>query len=114
MKRKRRFLETEKEVAALMIQLYCRAQHRQKEGHVFCSECQALFEYAQERIARCPYKEEKPVCERCPLHCYTPEMREKIRTVMRYAGPRMFWRHPLMAMHHLWRLQKAELRAFYK
>jgi len=28
-------------------------------------------------------------------------MRERIRSVMRYAGPRMMYRHPLLAFHHL-------------
>jgi len=28
-------------------------------------------------------------------------MRERIRAVMRYAGPRMLWRHPLLALLHL-------------
>jgi hypothetical protein len=28
-------------------------------------------------------------------------MREKIREVMRYAGPRMIYRHPIMAVFHL-------------
>jgi hypothetical protein len=29
-------------------------------------------------------------------------MREKVKQVMRYAGPRMLWRHPLLTLGHLW------------
>jgi hypothetical protein len=25
-----------------------------------------------------------------------------MKDVMRYAGPRMLWRHPLLAIRHLW------------
>ena len=30
------------------------------------------------------------------------DRRRQIRDVMRYAGPRMLWRHPLSAIRHLW------------
>jgi len=29
-------------------------------------------------------------------------MREQIRAVMRYSGPRMLLHHPLMTFHHIW------------
>ncbi|MDR2525428.1 MAG: nitrous oxide-stimulated promoter family protein, partial [Oscillospiraceae bacterium] len=32
--------------------------------------------------------------------CYRADMREKIRAVMRYAGPRMLLHHPVMAIRH--------------
>jgi hypothetical protein len=41
-------------------------------------------------------------CAKCPVHCYRPELRERIRAVMRYAGPRMLFRHPRLAILHLW------------
>ena len=28
-------------------------------------------------------------------------MRERVREVMRYSGPRMLWRHPVLAAAHL-------------
>ncbi len=28
-------------------------------------------------------------------------MRERVRVVMRYAGPRMLFRHPILAVRHL-------------
>ncbi|MDR0514331.1 MAG: nitrous oxide-stimulated promoter family protein [Coriobacteriaceae bacterium] len=68
---------------------------------VLCPECQELLAYAQERIERCPYKESKTFCSQCATHCYRPHMREKIRTVMRYSGPRMLWHDPPLAVRHL-------------
>ena len=35
-------------------------------------------------------------------------MREKIREVMRYAGPRMSYRHPLLAFYHFFDGMKKE------
>jgi hypothetical protein len=30
-------------------------------------------------------------------------MRERMRAVMRFSGPRMMWYHPVDAIKHLWR-----------
>lgn len=81
-----------------MIRLYCRARHG---GRELCTECRALAEYAGSRLDRCPFGEGKPTCVDCPVHCYAPAMRERIREVMRWAGPRMLWRHPVLAIRHL-------------
>lgn len=54
---------------------------------VVCEECAALLAYAEQRRARCP-KDPKPACKDCDTHCYRPAMREQMRAVMRYAGPR--------------------------
>jgi len=51
-------------------------------------------------MENCPFKEGKPVCSACSIHCYKPAMREGIRQVMRYAGPRMLLRHPLLTLAH--------------
>ena len=51
---------------------------------------------------------EKTFCSACPIHCYKPEMREKIRTVMRYGGPRMLLYHPMMTLRHMLLTRKAE------
>jgi hypothetical protein len=29
-------------------------------------------------------------------------MREQVRAIMRYAGPRMLLRHPVLALMHVW------------
>lgn len=92
--------QREKEVVGLMIGLYCRGNHGTK-GRTFCPDCQALRDYAFLRCDRCPHMETKTFCSNCKTHCYKPEMREKIRTVMRYAGPRMIFHHPVLAVRHL-------------
>ena len=90
----------EKESVALMIRFYCRRQHG---GNELCEECRALLLYAKARLDRCPFGNGKTACSACKVHCYRPDMQARIRTVMRYAGPRMLWHHPLMALRHLWR-----------
>lgn len=92
-------LGREKRTIRKMTRIYCKAHHQTKEG--LCEECRTLLSYALERIDRCPYQEEKPLCSACPIHCYAPAMREKIRQVMRFAGPRMLLRHPILAVLHL-------------
>jgi hypothetical protein len=83
----------------VMIGIYCRGQHGAAQE--LCQECQALAEYARQRLQRCPFQENKTTCANCAVHCYKPAMREKIRAVMRFAGPRMMYRRPLLALHHL-------------
>ena len=91
-------MEQERATVRAMIRIYCRDQH---SGAPLCADCAALSAYADERLDKCPFGEEKPTCQTCPIHCYKPEKREQIKTVMRYAGPRMLWNHPVMAIRHL-------------
>jgi len=81
-----------------MIDLYCRGRHGTRGD--LCAECRELKEYALKRLERCPFKEHKPTCANCRVHCYKPDTREKIKQVMRYAGPRMIYRHPVLALYH--------------
>ena len=82
-----------------MIEIYCRDQHGGNEQ--LCSECAELREYALARLDKCPFQESKSTCANCAVHCYKPDMRQRVREVMRYAGPRMLWRHPILALTHL-------------
>ncbi|MHB9033098.1 MAG: nitrous oxide-stimulated promoter family protein [Anaerolineae bacterium] len=91
-------LQREQHTMQVMIALYCRGQHH--PAAQLCADCRALEEYARQRLARCRYGSRKPTCARCPVHCYQPEMRARMRRVMRYAGPRMLLRHPLLALAH--------------
>lgn len=91
--------ETEKQVVSLMIRVYCKGRHGRKSG--LCEDCAALERYAHSRSDHCPFMEEKTFCSNCKVHCYKPEMREKIRAVMRYSGPRMIFYHPVMALRHV-------------
>ena len=45
--------------------------------------------------------ENKTFCSNCKTHCYQTQMRERIRQVMRYSGPRMLLHHPVMAVRHV-------------
>ncbi len=90
-------LQRERETIAAMIACYCRGVHSSGE---LCAECRALLDYATMRLQRCPFQEAKPTCAKCPIHCYQPHVREQVKAVMRYAGPRMFWRHPILALRH--------------
>lgn len=83
-----------------MLRMYCRAHHHE-HGEPFCRDCGALFEYARRRVERCVFGDAKPTCANCVVHCYKADMRERIRLVMRWAGPRMMLRHPVMAIVHL-------------
>jgi hypothetical protein len=92
-------LERERHTVAAMIALWCRARHRDVTG--LCPECAELARYADQRTGNCPYGRAKPVCSRCRIHCYDNIHRDRIRTVMRYAGPRMLLSHPALALLHL-------------
>lgn len=88
----------EKQTVTEMIRLYCRKKHG---GRGLCPECAALAEYARLRSDKCPFMAEKTFCSNCRVHCYKPEMREKIREVMRFSGPRMIFTHPISAIRHV-------------
>ena len=88
----------EKKTISSMIALYCRGHHDPQEE--LCKDCAALESYAFCRLDRCPFGSEKPTCATCPIHCYKPEMRARVKEVMRYAGPRMLLRHPVLSVLH--------------
>ncbi len=91
-------LAREWQTIAAMISGYCRDHHDTTVA--LCLECQALLDYATVRLERCRFGLEKPVCVKCPVHCYQPARREQVRAVMRYAGPRMLWQHPILSLRH--------------
>jgi hypothetical protein len=92
-------MERERRTVDAMIEIYCHERHRTEND--LCPECTMLADYARQRLHKCPFQEGKTTCAKCPVHCYKPDARQEIRSVMRYAGPRMLYRHPRMAMWHL-------------
>ncbi|MDO8963579.1 MAG: nitrous oxide-stimulated promoter family protein [Coriobacteriia bacterium] len=98
--------------------IYCRGVHRSsvRTGLVsdgadlgvygskppaVCDECAELLRYAEKRRAYCP-KDPKPFCSYCDTHCYRADMREQMRAVMRYAGPRsIFHGHAIDGIRHV-------------
>lgn len=95
-----RVIAREKKTVQAMVRIYCADHHGAGGG--LCESCSGLLDYSHQRLDRCPYGDEKPTCKECPVHCYKPDRRAEMRDVMRYAGPRMLWRHPWLAVVHLW------------
>lgn len=87
---------TELKTLEKMLTIYCRAKHGNSET---CPRCRKLLDHAAGCLVRCQYNP-KPSCKNCPLHCWSPEIRARIKAVMRYAGPRMPLRHPLLTLRH--------------
>lgn len=88
----------DKRVIGTMIGIYCNAHHKTAW---LCDACAELLRYASARVDSCPLGEKKTTCKKCPIHCYDPIHREQIRQVMRYAGPRLLFIHPIMALRHI-------------
>jgi hypothetical protein len=84
-----------------MTQIYCH-HHHGRQGGGLCPDCDSLMQYAEKRLEKCPYGTDKPTCAKCPIHCYKPAQREEVRDIMRFAGPRMTWRHPIRSLTHLY------------
>ena len=92
-------IRREKKTIEAMVRIYCKNHHESK-GEL-CPECSELLEYAKMRLDKCPFQEKKPTCGKCLIHCYQPQMREKVKKVMRHSGPRMLLHHPVLAIHHV-------------
>ena len=93
-------LRREQRTFEAMLALYCRDLHGGRRG-ALCPECDELGAYARERLARCPFGPAKPTCKLCPVHCYRPAMRERVRAMMRHAGPRMLLHRTVLALFQL-------------
>ena len=106
----------EKKLIPVMLKMYCKGKHKTTRkaqgiprGEV-CAECKELTEYALFRLEKCPFKVNKKFCSFCKIHCYKPEMREKIKAVMKYSGPRMLITHPIFAISHVAQMIKYKKR----
>jgi hypothetical protein len=110
-----RRLAREAKTIAAMIALYCRDHHpgtaspagegadasTRQDGDGLCLDCAELLACARLRLEKCRYGADKPTCANCETHCYRPALREQVRVVMRYSGPRMLKLHPVLAVAHL-------------
>lgn len=87
------------------IEVYCRSRHKGVDRQpvrlktheveaihgrplLLCNDCRRLLTHAFVKRTHCPL-DPKPVCKRCPVHCYAPAYRRRIREVMKVAGRRM-------------------------
>lgn len=82
-------------LVAFMIDLYY--DKHKDEDH----ERAGLKAYAAKRLALCPHGDDKPFCSSCKIHCYDKNHRTMIKKVMKYAGPRMIFYAPGVALRHL-------------
>lgn len=100
-------IEHEKRVVAQMIDLYCRKKERNR---TLCADCRELRDYAWKRLDNCRFGNRKGSCRHCKIHCYRPDMRARIRDVMRYAGPRMMWYDIVAVFRHLYSDLRAQIQ----
>lgn len=95
-------IEKEKEIVELMIRIYCEKKHKSKKGEL-CSGCSELLDYAHKRLTNCKFGDKKSSCKKCPIHCYKKDMREKIKGVMRFSGPRLLIYRPYEYIRHIFK-----------
>jgi hypothetical protein len=91
-------IKREAKTVTAMIQIYCRDKHGSEKD--LCEDCLELNNYAMMRLSKCPFQEGKTTCGNCRVHCYKPDMRDRIKKVMRHSGPKMAYKHPVMALYH--------------
>lgn len=90
----------EKNVVKKMMKIYCEKHHHLKEQEL-CQSCEKLWVYAERKTDACPWGEKKTFCNQCRGHCYDMSKRYQMKKIMRYSGPRMLLRHPLLALLHM-------------
>lgn len=102
-------------ILALFTAAYCSAKHAGEKSSLsvsepglqgagferfrLCGECREFLDYAFDRRIKCPL-EPKPICKHCPVHCYRPGHREKVREIMRFSGKRLILRGRLDLLWH--------------
>jgi len=91
-----------------MVRIYCRFHHRKE----LCEDCGTILTYCFERIEKCIFGMEKPACINCIVHCYSPKMREKVKIIMRFSGPKMIYKHPYLTIVHLYKEKRKKSAIF--
>ena len=89
---------SEKKTVRLMVDMYCFHHH---SFNTLCDSCMDLLVYVNKRIESCMFGSSKPVCSDCSVHCFKPIYREQIRQVMRFSGPKMIYKNPLLVIIYL-------------
>ena len=105
-------------VLADFISVFCREKHQDETKEAFpvkearlrllnhnlrlCRDCSRLLNHGMAKLLQCPY-DPKPMCKKCPTHCYAPGYREKVREVMRFSGLYLIKHGRLDLMtHYFW------------
>ena len=77
-------LEKDRKTLEAMGRIYCSGHHDgEKDGEGLCTQCRETVEATLARTESCPYGHEGN------------------RAIMRYAAPRMTFRHPLMTLDYM-------------
>lgn len=93
--------ERKHEIAEKMIMTYCHGQNHERNHEDLCDDCRELRDYSLARTERCPHVSKTLFCVNCPTPCYKPDMKERMRLMMKYSGPRFFFRHPIIVLDHV-------------
>lgn len=93
-------IKKEKDISKAMISLYCTKNHGTIKE--LCEDCSSLLEYSWKKLDICKFGDAKTSCKKCPIHCYQDSMREKIRKVMRFSGPRLLFYRPIDFLRYIW------------
>lgn len=98
-------MKKNKEIVMLeyMVKLYSKKKLKEDE---LSERCIQLLEYAKYRRSKCPHGENKPYCSCCEIRCYKSSEREFMSKVMKFSGPRMIFKHPILAFDHLFKTLK--------
>lgn len=91
--------QMEKECLSDMIHIYCHGKHHTPKGEL-CPDCQEFEAYALMRTDKCPFMKTKTFCSACKVHCYSKKWKPYVKEVMRYAGPRIIFYHPVLGILH--------------
>ncbi len=76
-------------ILSYMIELYCKRHHQHP---TLCNECLTL-------LALCKRGYEDGF-NGTPATYFDPEQQRQMREVMKWAGPRLFFRHPVLAIRY--------------
>lgn len=90
--------DREKKVITEMVKLYCKKNHKNDK---LCDECRDVLNYSLNRIDNCKYMDTKTFCSNCKAPCYGPKMKEKVKQIMKFSGPRILFHHPLLVISHM-------------
>lgn len=97
--------------------IFCREKHKARNDNDFflkdvelgnilgqwntmlCRDCYKLLGHGIAKLHLCPY-DPKPMCKKCPTHCYAPGYRQRIREVMRFSSMHVIKRGRLDLFFH--------------
>ncbi len=94
--------EIEKKTIEKVIEIYC--NHKHDIPHGLCDDCSELLGDAIHLINKCQHKP-KPACGACKTNCFSSDQRKKMKGIMKYSGPKMLFRHPVLTINHFWKLR---------